>query len=67
MSPESRQIIVDLAHELDAIRTIDIHGTMQANVLINKQELNIGNIIGTLTGVAAAVALITWFIRRNRN
>jgi hypothetical protein len=64
LSPESRQIIVDLAHELDAIRTIDINGTMQATVLVNKQEVNIGNIIGTITWTAAIVALAMWYLRR---
>ncbi len=65
LSKESQDTINKLTQELDSIRTIEINGTMQASVMVNKQEYNIWNIIGSLTWIAALFALALWLQRRS--
>jgi hypothetical protein len=64
LSKESQDTIRVLSTELQKMRTININGTMQASVMVNKQEYNILNIIGSLVGVAAVFALALWLSRR---
>lgn len=65
LSKESQNTIKKLTQELDSIRTIEINGTMQASVMVNKQEYNLGNIIGSFSWIAALFALALWLQRRN--